>query len=428
MTESPQLTLAILTDAVKGGVAAVRAVTRLTPAGGPGDKVFPPTYATGDRVLRYAMEDRFIDGQRIPTVLLDSVQSQANRMEEALFAGWEAGELAFPVIGVDFRGEPGLADLDRVTTLHAPHRIADAILRDSVDGSGRPFRETDAGRAYTDAGARAATVIFRYCPTALVFGVWDSTGPKGGGGNKIQRALVSEIVGVAAVPGKKTASRIDPLAIGSGVPVYHLKTDDADWTIDPGEAVQEKGKPKSFSRSGAEGKGKPSAVNHSNVAPTVDEYSGGVTIDHAMQTTVLSLVALRKLRFPTGYDGSALSDVERPGVEVAARTALAALALVAVARAREEGLHLRSRCLLVPADPMPPTVELVFTDGAPPRPYTLTASGADQLLREAAAVAAGAGLAWERSPLALRPAPKLARLVTESRKLAAKGQNDESAG
>ncbi|MGC8625834.1 MAG: type I-U CRISPR-associated protein Cas7, partial [Phycisphaerae bacterium] len=76
---SEKLTLEILTEAVKNA-AALRCITELQPAGGPGDKVFPPTYMGGV----YATETRLIDGRRMPCVLLDSVQSQANRMELAL--------------------------------------------------------------------------------------------------------------------------------------------------------------------------------------------------------------------------------------------------------------------------------------------------------------------------------------------------------
>lgn len=43
MTTQP-LTHTILADAVRGGAAAIRARTRLQPAGGPGDKVFPPAF------------------------------------------------------------------------------------------------------------------------------------------------------------------------------------------------------------------------------------------------------------------------------------------------------------------------------------------------------------------------------------------------
>src|SRR5690606_14699222 len=44
----PSLTYDVLLDAVAGGAAAIRSRTRLQPAGGPGDKVFPPTF--GDTV------------------------------------------------------------------------------------------------------------------------------------------------------------------------------------------------------------------------------------------------------------------------------------------------------------------------------------------------------------------------------------------
>ena len=73
------------------------------------------------------------------------------------------------------------------------------------------------GRAVTDARPDHATAMYSYCPTALIFGVWDSTGPKGGLGSKFQRALVSEIVGIGVEAGVKTASRLDPAQISSGV-------------------------------------------------------------------------------------------------------------------------------------------------------------------------------------------------------------------
>src|SRR5207237_10224568 len=102
---------AVLRKLVEHAGFAIRIRQRLQPAGGPGDKVFPPTYATGDNTLKYAGETRRIDGKDVPTVLLDSVASQANRMEEALLAAWQQQKLGFPVIGVDFSGDPALADL-----------------------------------------------------------------------------------------------------------------------------------------------------------------------------------------------------------------------------------------------------------------------------------------------------------------------------
>jgi CRISPR-associated protein Csb1 len=427
MPNLPELTLDVLQRAAAGEAAAIRCVTRLQPAGGKGDKIFPPTYAV-DRMAttRYAVEKRRIDGQDVDTVLLDSVASQANRMEEALLAAWEERRLTFPVLVVDFSGEEGIADLDRITTLQAPHRIADALLRDSVDASGTRFRDTEPGRAYTDASVRNATAIYLYCPTALVFGVWDSTGPRGGLGNKVQRALVSEVVGIGSVAGSKTASRIDPAGIQANVPVFHRRDDRDDWTAQEGEAlVDSKGKPVPFSRKGAEGKGKPSAINHSNVAPTIDVTAGGVTIDYGLQTTVLSFPALRRLRFPADAAGNRLEGDVRAAAERAARTALAALALAAISEQRDRGYDLRSRSLLVPESGGPLAFDLIPAEGGNPHHYSLSSPAAAALLAAASAEAERCGLAWTREPVTLRPAPKLAALIRESRKRAAAGDADD---
>ena len=426
MAKLPDLTLDVLQSAVAGEAAAIRSVTRLQPAGGKGDKVFPPTYLTErGATTQYAFETRRVDGQDVATVLLDSVASQANRMEEALLAAWEDHRIDVPVISVDFTGEEGISDLDRITTLQAPHRIADALLRDSVDAEGTRFRDTPVGAAFTDASAKNATAIYRYCPTALVFGVWDSTGPRGGLGHKIQRALVSEIVGVGAMAGVKTKSRLDPAGIQSTVPVYHRSDDRDEWTTDEAEALVERGKRVLFSRNGAEGKGKPSAINHSNVAPTIDVMAGGVTLDYALQTTVLSLPALRRLRFLADAAGDRLEGDRRASAERAARCVLAALALVAVTELREQGYDLRSRSFLVPEEGGPLSLELVPSDGGEPKRFSLTARAAADLLSAAVAEATKLGLPWEREPLALKPAPKLAGLIRESRRRAATGEAEE---
>jgi CRISPR-associated protein Csb1 len=87
-----------LKSAVVGSYAAIRRVTRLEAQGG---KIFPPTYEGGE----YADETRQVrtaDGsvRSVATVLLDSVQSQANRMELALLGAYSSPRLpltsAFP--------------------------------------------------------------------------------------------------------------------------------------------------------------------------------------------------------------------------------------------------------------------------------------------------------------------------------------------
>ena len=212
------LTFERLRDAVAGDAVAVRSRVTLQPAGGEGDKVFPPSYAVEGRAdHKYAVEERQVgDGDSVATtVLLDSVASQANRAELALLEGWERGELLFPVPYVDFSDDGGVTDYDKLTVLEAPHRLADAIFRDSLlDGT--LFRLSDVGRAITDATPRNATDLYRYSPTSLLFGMWDSTGPKGGLGSKFQRAYVSEVVGFDAKVGNRVRSRIDPPADREG--------------------------------------------------------------------------------------------------------------------------------------------------------------------------------------------------------------------
>ena len=395
MSEPEPLTFPQLSNAIAGNTAAFRMVTRLQPAGGPGDKVFPPTYEGG----KYATERRSVDGREADCVLLDSVQSQANRMEQALLAAYDRGLLRFPLLSVQ------IPSVGRITTLDAPHRIADAIFRDSLLG-GKPFRESREGQSFTDARTTNATPLFTLCPTALIFGMWDSTGPRGGMGAKFARALVSEVVGLDVVPGKRTASRLDPLqiAVGAG-PVYQHATDG--WTLDPSAAVtdgKKKGDPLRVKD------GKPSEINHGNVTPTIAD--GGFTIGQAVQTTVLSLPALRRLRFPLGEKGP-----EAPR-DHAAQVTLAALALAAIVYQREEGYDLRSRCQLVPS--APPAFELVSGEGKPPSRFSLTAQEAAALLAEAVKGATRANLPWREQPIVLEPAPKLVELVKRSQALQAR--------
>ena len=214
-----ELTFEKLKSAVSGSAAAFRCRNTLQPAGGEGDKVFPPTYAGAV----YAVEKRKIPQRNEPVqcVLLDSVQSQANRMEEALQMAVESKELAIPLIQVDFsdyaptgneeedrKNEKFRDDIGKITSLQVPHRLADAILRDSEveenDGDQTKsvgFRKSKIGKGIDTASLKNATPIFQLCPTALLFGMWDSAGPKGGLGAKFERAMVSEVVGIGAKVG-----------------------------------------------------------------------------------------------------------------------------------------------------------------------------------------------------------------------------------
>ncbi len=416
----PMLTFDRLRDAVSGSAVALRSRVILQPAGGEGDKVFPPSYAVDGRPEhKYAVEERQVgEGDRTTiTVLLDSVASQANRAELALLEGWERDELSFPVPYVDFSEDNGATDYEKLTVLEAPHRLADAIFRDSLlDGT--LFRLSDTGRAITDATPRNATDLFRYSPTSLLFGMWDSTGPKGGLGSKFQRAYVSEIVGFDAAVGKKVGSRIDPLQIEKVAQedrVFNSEHPAEVWTHDPDTAEKDKkGDPVPASRGSESGEaGQPSKINHGNILPSIDTQAGGVTISKAMQTTVISFAALRRLRFK-GFDREA---------ETAARTAVAALGVAAIAYQYENDFDLRSRCLLLPAHP--PSLELLGRDGAAGDAVDVDRKAATEILSAAAAHAATAGIGWETGDIRLRPAPKLIELIRRSRKLSATEQPSE---
>jgi CRISPR-associated protein Csb1 len=418
-----ELTFSKLQELVRTGAAA-RTRVELQPAGGPGTKVFPPTYAGAV----YATEKRRLPGYPEPVdcVLLDSVQSQANRMEEALQQAIDLGRIQLPVVEVDFTGFfPGddkpealrlLEPIGKVTSLQAPHRIVDAILRDSiVVEENKQFRSKDEssyGQRLRRVTAQNATALFELCPTALLLGMWDSTGPKGGLGAKFERAMVSEIVGINAVKGCKTSSRIDPLAIQRQAgPLYQSAS--GGWTLDPSRAEKQKDQPLRMGKDG-----RPSEANHGNFPPSISEkdrdgefLAGGVTIDRAEQTIVLSFPALRRLRFPINNEAQS-----RPEVDIVARTVLAALGLCAAALAAEAGLDLRSRCLLWPTEPL--KWELLGQPGQMEKDIVLTADQAIELLKDAIAKATAMGLPWRTTPLQLRPSDELVKLVVKSQQLA----------
>jgi len=394
------LTLESLQEAVSAA-AAFRCRRRLQPAGGEGDKVFPPTFAGAV----YATEGRRVPGRAEPVkcILLDSVQSQANRMEQALQDAVDGKRLSIPMIEVDFTDHDPTGDIEadneagrlvdaigKVTSLQVPHRLADAILRDSdveQEKGGKleriAFRQSEIGKGLNMVSLANATPLFELCPTALIFGMWDSTGPKGGLGPKFERAMVSEIVGIGAEVGDlRRGVRRDPLEVRAAVKVS--KAADKSWSL----AEEARG-------------ASPSEVNHSSVPfpkqrreKTDDNYYDGATIEYAEQTTTLSLICLRRLRFP--IDGKSNSEAD-----AAAHVVLAALGLCSAALAFEAGLGLRSRCLLWPDGPM--EWELLEKPGTTPEKFSLTGEQAVNLLKEAVDAAKAVRLPWREEPLTLKP-------------------------
>ena len=390
--------------------AAFRRIQRLQPVGGVGDKLFPPTYppppgARRDAPPRHVFERRRVNGGDVWCVLIDSVQSQANRLEEALLAAAEQGGIRIPYVTVDFLAA-GLEPLERITSLDAPHRVYDAILRDSLMDS-EPFMQSQVGRRLAAAKPADATALLELSPTALLFGAWHSQGEGGGLGAKFPRALVSEIMGIDApvdeIPntrtgeveprtaGQRTGSRIDPLGVLRKVEVFK---GGAGWSPDQKEAGTRAKKVR------------PSEINHGNIAPTVQPL--GVTCAYAEHRAVITLAGLRRLRF--GSD-------ERND---AGRALLAALGLVALAEQDAGGYALRSRCDLVCDGSAP--LELVRADGST-ETVDLDRDAARTLYGDIYARAESAGFRFES--IVLTPQDKLVEIVRRSRELALEGAGGE---
>jgi CRISPR-associated protein Csb1 len=164
---------------------ALRARTRFQPMGGPGDVLYPPTYVGGGD----PRHQRIINGQPVNCVLLDSVASQANRMEEAL--------LPFEIP----RLEMTIGDY-QVSSLTAPHRFTDVILRSCAGYPSDVLLDRDKRE------------IFGYSPNSLLMGIWHSN-RKGSAGLRIPRSLTSEITGIGIADAPHVGGRLDPLPISS---------------------------------------------------------------------------------------------------------------------------------------------------------------------------------------------------------------------
>lgn len=389
--------------------AALRRRQRLQPVGGQGDKIFPPTYPGEGRNAppQHVYELRRIGGDELWCVLVDSVQSQANRLEESLSA--VAGEgVPVPHIMVDLSGA-GLTGLTRITSLEAPHRVYDAIFRDSTI-NGEPFMASEVGKRLATANLADASALLEVSPTALLLGSWHSTGEGGGLGAKFARCLTSEIIAVD-VPvnelvdeksnevnprtlGRRTGSRIDPLGILRRVEVY--KAPDGNWAT----------------TAAAAGKGakrvRPSEINHGNIAPTIAPL--GITCDYLEHTVVLSFAGLRRLRF--GDDART----------TAGRSLLAALGLLALLEQDARGYALRSRCDLVCEGRAP--LELVHPDGSTEE-IALDRPAARALYEAAFQDARRAGFNLSAEPLALEPQEKLVEIIRRSQELALSGEGGD---
>ena len=310
-----------------------------------------------------------------------------------------------PYVTVDFRGA-GLDPLEQITSLDAPHRVYDAIFRDSFLDD-EPFMQSQPGKRLAAAKPANATALLELSPTALLFGAWHSQGEGGGLGAKFPRVLVSEIMGIDTpvdgisdqstgeieprTSGRRTGSRIDPLGILKKVDVFK---GEAGWALDKKDAGTRAKKVR------------PSEINHGNIAPTVQPL--GVTCAYVEHRAVITLAGLRRLHF---------GSTERSD---AGRALIAALGLAALAEQDTAGYALRSRCDLVCDGPAP--WELVRADGQS-EVVDLDHEQVWALYHEAYTHAESKGFQFES--IALNPQEKLVDIVRRSRELALEGAGGE---
>jgi len=346
--------------------------------------------------------------------------------------------VSIPHIVVDF-SQAKLDGITRITSLDAPHRVYDAILRDSSLGS-QPFMKTAVGQRLTKVKADDASTLLEVSPTALLFGAWNSTGEGGGLGAKFARCLISEIVAInvpvelkeqrqsptaylvqaadrllpvePVTSGRRPGSRIDPLGILNKIKIYQAKDNSNDWTPKEEQAATKGANKEPVLYSGKSGKpGRASLINHGNIKPSVTSL--GITCDYLEHNFVLSFAALRRLRFGGG---------ER---DAAGRSLLAALGLVALAEQDARGYALRSRCDLVCEGRAP--LEIVHPDGTTD-PITLDRKAAHALYTTAFEAAKEAGFTLSAHPLVLTPQDKLVEIVRRSQELALAGAGGEEDG
>lgn len=367
-----ELTLDSLTSKVRDGdFALARITTSYQPAGGPGSKVFPPTFPTSQsEPCPYLIEARVRDGQPRDAAVLDQVPSQANRGEEALSSAWAAGLVRMPMLRLTHQGAASAV----ITSLDAPHRAFDAYWRDSLL-DGVKFDKTDMGKALQAADLADASALLKHDPGSLVYGSWNSH--RKGRQAKFPRIYSSEVVGWDPVEGKRKAGRMDPLNLVGG-----RSGEGDDWAY---FSVQQKGT-----------KGRLSEIGHGNIAP--NPAHGGVTITGATRFATLSLAALNRIRF-----GDATSEQV-----LATRVYLAALALLADRLAfGGPGVWLRSGCELVVEEE---SLEWIGRGGVV-ESFVLSSEQAIELYSAALDAALAAGVEFELDPVELTPSEALAKAI-----------------
>jgi CRISPR-associated protein Csb1 len=379
----------ILLSAVTGK-AMLRLVVNLSPANADG-LVYPPTYDQGMHIFRPA----WINGEQREAVLLDSVQSQANRIELAILDAHRRNRIVYPDIELKVEASTGA---EAYSVLELSHRVYDAALRmTSVDGT--LFAKSEIGQAIYAARTNKATALFTHAPMTLALGGWDSHGGGGPLVAKLPRLITSEIVGLDAKPVTRASVKFDPMDIRKDAgPLYESEDQDRRFETDSEKAVNIR---KEY---------KPSEVGLGSV-PNVSER--GAVITGAVQTSLISLAAVRRLRFENA-NGSYSDDRDLAG-----QTVITALGLFGLIAQMEAGYYLRSGCDLIPVED--PTLEVIGRTLEDATIYPIDYGVTLEALNDALAKAKEQGLQWRGETVVAEADDRLRTLIERSRKATDEG-------
>jgi CRISPR-associated protein Csb1 len=274
----------------------------LEPAAGPGEVIFPPTFAPPED-KRDTPAGYIIDGEGEKSVcLLDSVGSQANRLEPIFKTAKYC----------DFVPQIKILVKDRVVNLlDAGHRAADALVRSTELAA-------ELEKAFVECASGNAKSLAKIAPTSLVFGAWDSRGSQA----KVPRLIDSTVRAF----GVKKLSR-------SAQYFSALEKDEVEELLETDTQKQRK----LLSKAGF--LDAPSGLTHGGVIVAGD----------IIRTTVVNLTALRAI--------GANTDEE----QIALRRYILGLTLIAALAPTD--FFLRQGCLLVRAPRRPVESTLVYRNG-----------------------------------------------------------------
>lgn len=280
---------------------ALHRTEHLVPVEGKDEPFFPPTFAVSGRETPYAT-DELADGTKV--VLVDSVGSQANRMEPLFLRE----ELQGLVPQIQIRHADKKEGIEgTVSLLEAGHRLGDALVRCTA--------LADEARSAFEAQQRGdAEPIAKLAPTSLIFGAWDSRET----GTKVPRIVQSSIRAWNISELRRSAQYFPPIdykALG---------------------IVTEK-----------EDNGKSDVAQRGYGAVPARDNPGGVIAHGGIRrNTTVNLVALRRL------DAERVDELRRY---------LLGLALIAAGEPQDP--FLRQGCVLVPDTERPSNWTLVRRDG-----------------------------------------------------------------